>query len=113
MASGLVEFPGDVALTFDCGMWTAFRNVLEIVGSDGSIYLPKAYLYDKNEDGDADFFVRTSSGERREKADLIDIYALQADGRRGVLKAVVRVTNPDATGIERAYPHAIAVCLRP
>lgn len=79
MASGLVEFPGDVALTFDCGMWTAFRNVLEIVGSDGSIYLPKAYLYDKNEDGDADFFVRTSSGERREKADLIDIYALQAD----------------------------------
>jgi predicted dehydrogenase len=32
MASGLVEFSDSVALTFDCGMWAASRNVLEILG---------------------------------------------------------------------------------
>lgn len=79
MASGLVEFPGDVALTFDCGMWAGGRNILEIVGSDGSIFVPKAYLYNKQEEGDADFFVRTAQGERREKAETLDVYALQAD----------------------------------
>ena len=43
----------------------------------------------------------------------IGIYALQQGGRSGTLKAVVRVTNPDANGVERADPHAIAVRLRP
>ena len=41
------------------------------------------------------------------------IYALRESGRRGALKAVVRVTNMDAGGVERADPHGIAVRLRP
>ena len=43
----------------------------------------------------------------------IGVYAVQEGGRRGTLKALVRVTNVDAGGVERADPHAIAVRLRP
>ena len=42
----------------------------------------------------------------------IGIYELRESGRRGALKAVVRVSNVDAGGIERADPHGIAVRLR-
>jgi hypothetical protein len=41
----------------------------------------------------------------------IGIYQLEESGQRGVLKAVVRVTNLDAGGVERADPHGIAVRL--
>ena len=40
------------------------------------------------------------------------IYAIEESGRRGRLKAVVRVSNLDANGVERADPHGIAVRLR-
>src|SRR5688500_2399566 len=43
----------------------------------------------------------------------IGIYAVEAGGRRGRLKALVRVSSPDANGVERADPHAIAVLVRP
>jgi hypothetical protein len=39
------------------------------------------------------------------------IYQLEESGQRGVLKAVVRITNLDAGGVERADPHGIAVRL--
>ncbi|QHT61009.1 Gfo/Idh/MocA family oxidoreductase [Paenibacillus lycopersici] len=43
MASGLVEFPGDAALTFQCGLWAEFANTLEIRGTQGMIRLPSAF----------------------------------------------------------------------
>jgi hypothetical protein len=43
----------------------------------------------------------------------IGIYAMQENGRRGALKALVPISSRDALGIERADPHAIAVRLRP
>ncbi|MEK8131224.1 Gfo/Idh/MocA family oxidoreductase [Paenibacillus filicis] len=77
MASGLVEFPGSVGLTFDCGMWAAFRNTLEILGTDGTIELPSAYVGPT--DAGANFFV-TAKGERREvEVPVVNHYALQAD----------------------------------
>jgi xylose dehydrogenase (NAD/NADP) len=77
MASGLLEFPGHVALTFDCGMWAAGRNVLEILGSDGRIELPCAFVNHFNAD---DHFFVTVKGERREvEVPYINQYALQAD----------------------------------
>ncbi|GMA60449.1 deoxyfructose oxidoreductase [Alicyclobacillus fastidiosus] len=48
MASGLIEFPGAVGLTFDCGMWADFRNTLEILGTDGRIVVPNAFVGDPN-----------------------------------------------------------------
>lgn len=43
MAAGLVEFPGGVALTFQCGLWAEFANTLEIRGTNGTIRLPSAF----------------------------------------------------------------------
>jgi xylose dehydrogenase (NAD/NADP) len=73
MACGLVEFPGSIGLTFDCGMWTSFRNTLEIVGSEGRIEVPEAFK------GNQNFFVITSEGNREENQPYLDTYALQAD----------------------------------
>ncbi|MCS7461080.1 Gfo/Idh/MocA family oxidoreductase [Paenibacillus doosanensis] len=77
MASGLLEFADGVALTFDCGMWAAGRNVLEIIGTDGRIEVPCAYVSRQNAD---DHFFVTVRGERREVAvPYVNHYALQAD----------------------------------
>lgn len=73
MASGLVEFPGNVGLTFDCAMWAAFRNTLEILGTDGRIEIPEAFL------GKPNFFVITKEGRREEEQPQLNPYSLQAD----------------------------------
>jgi predicted dehydrogenase len=77
MAAGLVEFEGGVALTFDCGMWAAGRNNLEILGADGRIEVPSAYV--SREDASSNFFVY-ARGERREvEVPKVNQYSLQAD----------------------------------
>ena len=62
MASGLIEFGGSVSLTFDCGMWAANRNPLEIIGSEGIVEVPHAYSIPA---GGSSFFL-TQNGERKE-----------------------------------------------
>ncbi|WP_314584931.1 Gfo/Idh/MocA family oxidoreductase [Paenibacillus terrigena] len=73
MASGVIEFPNSVALTFDCSMWAAFRNTLEILGTDGRIEVPSAYI------GDPNFYVHSNDGKREEKQEMFNQYSLQAD----------------------------------
>ncbi|MFC0329175.1 Gfo/Idh/MocA family protein [Paenibacillus sepulcri] len=73
MASGLLEFPGSVALTFSSGMWAAFRNPLEILGSDGWIEVPGAFV------GDQHFIVHTKDGVREEKPQELNAFALEID----------------------------------
>ncbi|MFD1179479.1 Gfo/Idh/MocA family protein [Paenibacillus puldeungensis] len=63
MAAGLIEFPGEVALTFDCGMWAENRELLEIVGTEGVIDLPRAFTAGMEK---AAYGV-TVRGERREE----------------------------------------------
>jgi len=77
MASGLVEFPGDVALTFDCGMWAAGRNTLEIVGTEGRIEVPSAYV--SKQDASSHFFVITNGGRREVEVPHVNQYSVQAD----------------------------------
>lgn len=77
MASGLIEFEGSVSLTFDCGMWATFRNPLEVLGTDGMIELPSAFVTPTAESGS--IFV-TTSGERREiEVPYVNAYTEQAD----------------------------------
>lgn len=76
MASGLVEFPGNVTLTFDCGMWATFRNELEIVGTDGTIVLKPSFLPSKEND---DIVVQVGDSIRREGPYGIDAYVAQSD----------------------------------
>ncbi|MCA0754789.1 Gfo/Idh/MocA family oxidoreductase [Paenibacillus sp. N4] len=83
MASGLLEFGGSVSLSFDCGMWAAFRNPLEVVGTDGIIEVPSAFV--TGEPGSANFFV-TARGERREvEVPNLNQYTLQADHLAGAI----------------------------
>lgn len=77
MASGLIEFEGAVSLTFDCGMWAAFRNPLEVLGTEGLIEVPSAYV--TGEPGSANFFV-SAKGQRREiEVPHVNAYTEQAD----------------------------------
>lgn len=77
MASGLVEFNNSVGLTFDCGMWAAFRNPLEIVGTKGIIELPYAFLAKTEEEGY--FYVIKNDEKKVIKTPFYNAYALQAD----------------------------------
>jgi hypothetical protein len=43
----------------------------------------------------------------------VGIIHLAQSGQRGNLKTIVRISNVDASGVERADPHGIAVRLRP
>ncbi|MDF2790340.1 MAG: gfo/Idh/MocA family oxidoreductase [Neobacillus sp.] len=77
MASGILEFNKGVALTFDCGMWATFRNTLEVLGTDGRIEVPSAYVV--NQDERDNFFVHTKDGCREVEVPRLNQYALQAD----------------------------------
>lgn len=77
MASGILEFDHGVALTFECGMWAAFRNVLEIVGTEGRIEVPSAFVV--NQDEQDNFFVFTKDGRREVEVPRLNQYSLQAD----------------------------------
>lgn len=77
MMAGLVEFPHHIALTFDCGMWAAFRNTLQILGTDGLIDVPSAFI--AQQDASANFFVTDSEGRREIEVPHVNHYALQAD----------------------------------
>lgn len=73
MASGLLEFPNSVSLTFDCAMWADFRNTFEILGSDGRIELPSAFI------GNPNFYVTAKGQRREEEMPQLNTYSLQAD----------------------------------
>ncbi|MFD2672266.1 Gfo/Idh/MocA family protein [Marinicrinis sediminis] len=76
MASGLIEFPNQVGLTFQCGMWAERRNNLLIIGSEGSIEVPSAFIYDP----DNRHFYVSVKGERREvEVPEVNHYTLQLD----------------------------------
>ncbi|GLX70325.1 Gfo/Idh/MocA family protein [Paenibacillus glycanilyticus] len=77
MASGLIEFEGNVALTFDCGMWAAFRNPLEILGTDGIIEVPSAFVTNSPESGH--YYVTTEGERRLVEVSSVNTYTEQAD----------------------------------
>lgn len=73
MASGILEFANDVSLVFDCGMWAAYRNRMEILGTKGRIELPNAFG-----PGEEDYFiVHTEDGQRKEGPFNLNTYVMQ------------------------------------
>ncbi len=77
MASGLLEFPGGLGVTFDCGMWGAFRNTLEVLGTEGIIEIPSAFI--APEDSGAHFYL-TVNGQREEiEVPHINHFSLECD----------------------------------
>jgi len=77
MASGLLEFKRGVALTFDCGMWAAGRNTLELIGTEGGIEVPSAFVVQQNQQDN--FFVMTEDGCREVDVPKVNHYAIQTD----------------------------------
>jgi len=77
MASGLVEFPGSVALTFDCGMWAEQRAFMEIVGSLGYIRLPSGY--GMRHDPITHIYVTVNGTTREIEVPYVNHYTIQAD----------------------------------
>lgn len=77
MASGLMEFEGGVSLTFDCGMWAAFRNPLEVLGTDGIIEVPSAFV--TPQEGSGDFYVHANGERRLVQTKHVNAYTEQAD----------------------------------
>lgn len=77
MASGLLEFAGGVGLTFDCAMWAAGRNTLEVLGTEGRIELPSAYVCPP--DAPSVFYVTVKGQRREEQLEAVNQYSLQAD----------------------------------
>jgi predicted dehydrogenase len=73
----LLEFSGGVALTFDCAMWAAGRNTLEVLGTEGRIELPSAFVCPPN--APSVFYVTVKGERREEKLDAVNQYSLQAD----------------------------------
>lgn len=89
MASGLIEFSDDVSLLFDCGMWAAYRNPLEIVGTEGIIDVPHAFLTKTEEE--TSFYIVKGDERKEVKAEFYNSYALQADA---LAKAVYNEQAP-------------------
>ena len=108
MASGLMEFPGGIGVTFDCGMWAAFRNTLEVLGTDGIIEVPSAFV--AGPDSGANFFV-TSNGQRREvEVPQVNHFALECDdfARSALFGEPQKFTPEDAVSNMRV----LDACLR-
>lgn len=77
MASGLLEFRGGVGLTFDCAMWAAWRNTLEVLGTDGRIEVPSAFVCDIKEP--SPLYVIGRDGRREIACAPVDQFALEVD----------------------------------
>lgn len=108
MASGLMEFGDNVGVTFDSSMWAAFRNTLEVLGSDGIIEVPSAYI--SRLDNSSNFYV-TKDGERTEiEVPKVNHYSLQGDDMaRAVLQGEpLRFAPSDAV----ANMRVLDACLR-
>lgn len=108
MASGLMEFEGGVSLTFDCGMWAAFRNPLEVLGTDGIIEVPSAFV--TPQEGSGDFYVHAKGERRLVQAKHVNAYTEQADA----MYRAIRGEEPLRYGAGDAVANmkAIDACLQ-
>ncbi|CAM3804334.1 Gfo/Idh/MocA family protein [Marinicrinis lubricantis] len=75
MLAGLVEFENGVSLSFDCGMWAAYRNTLEILGTKGRIEIPCAFTTHSS----PNYFIETADGRKEIEVPVVNHYACQAD----------------------------------
>ncbi|MFF2480253.1 Gfo/Idh/MocA family protein [Paenibacillus sp. NPDC058071] len=97
MASGLIEFGGGVSLTFDCGMWAEFRNPLEVLGTNGIIELPSAFVTPTAESAAV---ILSANGKRQEiEVPHVNAYTEQAD----------QIARAITTGTPLAYSVSDAV----
>ncbi|WP_438447548.1 Gfo/Idh/MocA family protein [Gorillibacterium sp. sgz5001074] len=108
VASGTLEFAGGVSLLFDCGMWAANRQSLEIVGTEGTINLPAPFL--PSFDAPAVVVLRTRGEERVVEAGPANSYSLQADEFAAVVRGERQARFPASDAV--ANMRVVEACLR-
>ena len=94
MTSALVEFPDNVSLLLQCGMWTADEDTLRILGSRGRIEVPSAFFCASGNEG---FTVYVNDERRYESGQTLDHYTLQADrlARAALFGSPLRYSEQD------------------
>lgn len=108
MASGLVEFPGGVSLTFDCAMWASPRQTLEIIGTEGRIELTESAFSNPRPD---QAFITVQVGDFRRLEQVVgpNQYTLMVDdfGRAVQNGTPVRFGPDDAVANIRVVEGAL------
>lgn len=97
--TGLLRFPADVLATFDCGMDVHRRNHLEVVGSEGTIFVPSPWQTPLGTR-----IVLTRDGDPEELApESVDPYTreLEEFGRAATGGPPPRIGRADALGQAR------------
>jgi xylose dehydrogenase (NAD/NADP) len=101
--AGVLRFPGDVLGTFDCGMDVHRRNQIEVVGSEGTIFVPSPWQTPLGP-----LIVLTRDGEPEElRPEPVDPYGRELDEmgraiRDGVPPRLARAVGQART-IEALY----------
>jgi predicted dehydrogenase len=97
--TGVLRFSGDVLGVFDCGMDVHRRNSIEVVGSDGTLFVPSPWQLP------ADLIVVSRDGEPEEiRPPAFDPYGLELEefGRAIEGGPPPRLGRADALGQARA-----------
>jgi predicted dehydrogenase len=97
--AGVLRFPGDVLASIDCGMDVHRRNQLEIVGSEGTLFVPSPWQTPLGAR------IELSSGDEMQviEPESVDPYTreLEEFGRAAVGGDAPRLGRADALGQAR------------
>ncbi|MFX3635103.1 MAG: Gfo/Idh/MocA family protein [Candidatus Pristimantibacillus sp.] len=105
MSSGIVEFPGDVSLNFDCGMWASDRSRLEVFGTKGRIEVLNPFGPSANDQ----IMITVNNEQRIEGPYNLNTYIIQIDRFAKVVAGEAEpLVNPDDI---RAGMAVIEACL--
>jgi len=109
MASGLLEFPNGIGLTFDCGMWANRRNTLQILGTEGRVEIPSAFICRSHEDSRLLVF---SKDEKQKEILLpyVNQYSRQVDQFARVILSGETPLIPTSDSVHNM--HVLEACLK-
>ena len=100
--AGMMQFPGDVVAHFDCGFVLPERDELEVVGSEGSIFLDDPWhartpvIEIRRDGGIEELVLRPADSYRLELENLGDAIAGSAEPLLGRVDAVGQARAIDA-----------------
>ena len=98
--AGAMRFPGDVLAQFDCGTALADRDELEVIGSEGSLFLDDPWHC-----REPVIELRRDGGVERIELDPVDSYRLELEN----LSDAIRGEAPLLLGRDDAIPQARAL----
>ncbi len=74
--AAVLKFPNNTLVRFDCSIESADRQFVEIVGTDGTIFIPLPFRPDK---GTAKIVIRKKSGDKIELFEPFNMYTAQVE----------------------------------